>query len=259
MASTDLALGRHRILFIDAYDSFANNIVALLKTKLEEVVEIEVTIIRIDAYIPDFLKFLKGFDAVVAGPGPGDPRDVRDVGWMRQLWSLQGADLLPVLGICLGFQSLVLAFGGMVDQLPDSRHGIETYIDHNNNHIFYGLNEIRAVQYHSFNASLHHVMPQEPVDMFPGYLFKVRYIVQTCCHLRGTQLTTNVQQDMAEIRGSSLWLCHMQTGRSHSAASNFTRSQSVLANKHSELSDIGGLWQSSGSKSAVRIETKLLS
>ncbi|KAA6414468.1 MAG: para-aminobenzoate synthase [Lasallia pustulata] len=69
MASPDLALGRHRILFIDAYDSFANNIFALLKTKLEEVVEIEVTIIRIDAYIPDFLKFLKGFDAVVAGPG----------------------------------------------------------------------------------------------------------------------------------------------------------------------------------------------
>ena len=168
----DLAWGRPRILFIDAYDSFTNNITSLLKTKLEEVAEIELTVIKIDAAIPHLPTFLKGFDAVVAGPGPGDPRDVKDVGLMRQLWSLQGADLLPVLGICLGFQSLVLAFGGMVDLLPDPRHGVETYIHHNNSHIFYGLDGIRAVQYHSFHASLHHVMPQEPVDMFPDSLFQ---------------------------------------------------------------------------------------
>ena len=134
--------------------------------------EIEVTVIQIDADIPDFPKFLKGFDAVVAGPGPGDPRKARDVGLMRKLWSLQDVDLLPVLGICLGFQSLVLAFGGNVEMLRDPRHGIETYIDHNDNHIFYGLGEIKAVQYHSFHASLFHVLPPEPVSVFPEHLFK---------------------------------------------------------------------------------------
>ena len=164
--------GRPRILFVDAYDSFSNNIVALLKTKLEDVVEIEVTVIQINAIIPDFPKFLKGFDAVVAGPGPGNPNKAKDVGLMRQLWSLQDADLLPVLGICLGFQSLVLAFGGVISHLPDPRHGIETYIDHNDEHMFYGLNEIKAVQYHSLHASLGHDLPKEPVSVYPDDLFQ---------------------------------------------------------------------------------------
>lgn len=161
-----------RILFIDAHDSFSNNIVALLKTKLEESVEIEVTVVQIDERIPDFPKFLKAFDAVVAGPGPGDPRRLKDVGLMRELWSLQDADLLPVLGICLGFQSLVLAFGGRIDHLTDPRHGIETYIDHNCNHIFSDLGEIKAVQYHSLHASLGHILPKKPVDVFPEHLFE---------------------------------------------------------------------------------------
>ena len=172
MSSPYAGAARPRILFIDAYDSFSNNIISLLKTELEEIVGIEVTIIQIDSDISDFPKFLKDFDAVVAGPGPGDPNDPKDVGLMRRLWSLQGVDLLPVLGICLGFQSLVLAFGGKVEPLPDPRHGIETYVDHNNDSIFHGLGEIQTVQYHSLHASLGHALPPEPVREYPANLFQ---------------------------------------------------------------------------------------
>ena len=172
MSSPYAGPARPRILFIDAYDSFSNNIVALLKTGLEEIVGIEVTVIQIDSEISDFPKFLKDFDAVVAGPGPGDPNNPQDVGLMRRLWSLQGVDLLPVLGICLGFQSLVLAFGGRVEPLPDPRHGIETYVDHNNDSIFYGLGEIKTVQYHSLHASLGHALPPKPVREYPENLFQ---------------------------------------------------------------------------------------
>lgn len=172
MAAALSESGRPRILFIDAHDSFSNNIVALLMTQLEENMEIEVTIIPMDAHIPDFPKYLKDFDAVVAGPGPGDPRETRDVGLIPQLWSLQDADLLPVFGICLGFQSLVLAFGGHVSILRDPRHGFGTAIQHDGDHIFHGLEDIMAVQYHSFHASIGHVLPKEPVGDFPEDLFR---------------------------------------------------------------------------------------
>ncbi|KAI4134082.1 MAG: hypothetical protein LQ347_001816 [Umbilicaria vellea] len=172
MAAALSESGRPRILFIDAHDSFSNNIIALLMTQLEKNMEIEVTVIPMDAHIPDFPKYLKGFDAVVAGPGPGDPREIRDVGLIPQLWSLQDADLLPVFGICLGFQSLVLAFGGHVDVLRDPRHGLETEIQHDGVHIFHGLGDIKAVQYHSFHAWLGHVLPKEPVEEFPEDLFR---------------------------------------------------------------------------------------
>ena len=141
-----------RILFIDAYDSFTNNIVSLLETRLQ----VEVTIIRIDDPINDFASFIRPFAAIVAGPGPGDPRNPIDVGLFRELWKLDGDDMLPVLGICLGFQSLVHAFGGMIEQLPEPRHGIVRKVRLNNDFDFVGVEEIETVLYHSLHASLTH-------------------------------------------------------------------------------------------------------
>jgi para-aminobenzoate synthetase len=107
-----------RILYIDAYDSFANNIVALLQIS----VHAEVKIIKHDD--PRFIHaspsllwdFLDLFHAVVVGPGPGDPRNDADTGIIPLLWSLPEEHQLPVLGICLGFQSLCRAFGGTVSR-----------------------------------------------------------------------------------------------------------------------------------------------
>ena len=139
-----------RILFIDAYDSFTNNIIALL----EENLRVEVHTIKIDEPISNFAEFLKSFSAVVAGPGPGDPRNPKDVGWFRKLWKLDEQDLLPVLGICLGFQSLVLAFGGTIDRLGEPRHGVVRKVRGNGEGMFKGLTEIATVQYHSLYGSI---------------------------------------------------------------------------------------------------------
>lgn len=141
-----------RILFIDAYDSFTNNIVSLLETRLQ----VEVTIIRIDDPITDFASFIRPFAAIVAGPGPGDPRNPTDVGLFREVWKLDGDDVLPVLGICLGFQSLVHAFGGMIVRLPEPRHGIVRKVRFNNYSDFRGVQEVETVQYHSLHGSLRH-------------------------------------------------------------------------------------------------------
>jgi para-aminobenzoate synthetase len=146
-----------RILYLDAYDSFSNNIVALLKDNLPITVEV----IRIDdlrfVFNDDaFLNFLNKFDAVVAGPGPGHPANAQDVGLIGKLWNLPHDQLLPVLGICLGFQSLALAFGATVDRLREPRHGLVRKVAHCQDHIFAGLGELEATQYHSLHVSLGH-------------------------------------------------------------------------------------------------------
>ncbi|KAL0260385.1 para-aminobenzoate synthase, (PABA) [Diplodia seriata] len=145
-----------RILFVDAYDSFANNIVALLQQSLNA----HVTSIRIDH--PDFThsspahfhRFLDSFDAVVAGPGPGTVANPQDTGLIPSLWTLPDEHVLPVLGICLGFQSLAHAFGATIERLPEPRHGIITRVHHQAHSLFGDLREVYATQYHSLHVNL---------------------------------------------------------------------------------------------------------
>ena len=138
------------ILFVDAYDSFSNNVISLLESELP----VSVTKIRIDEEIHDLSNLLKSFCAVVVGPGPGNPVNSEDVGLISDIWNLEDEDLLPVLGICLGFQSLVYSFGGRIERLPQPRHGIETNILTCGSSIFEGFPEIASVQYHSLHATL---------------------------------------------------------------------------------------------------------
>ena len=145
-----------RILFVDAYDSFTNNIISLLETRLD----VEVTQVKIDKEIDDLGTFLRPFSAVIAGPGPGNPANDADVGLIKDLWRLEAPDLLPILGICLGFQSLVLAFGGTVKPLVQPRHGFETLVRSSDKSIFTGLGDFYPVHYHSLNASLGHLQEQ---------------------------------------------------------------------------------------------------
>lgn len=153
-----------RILFLDAYDSFSNNIIALLRISLSA----EVDVLKIDdprystSDPQSFYTHLTthGYDAIVAGPGPGDPRNPADIGLISALWSLCSDDdpstpRIAVLGICLGFQSLVLAFGGHVSRLSEPRHGFTTPITHSSSSIFTGLEgEVHGTQYHSLHAHL---------------------------------------------------------------------------------------------------------
>ncbi|KAJ4255376.1 hypothetical protein NW762_009371 [Fusarium torreyae] len=149
-----------RILFIDAYDSFTNNIVSLLRTILGA----EIFVIRIDLSVvekvgdddcpsrwseAEFLDNLSQFDAVVCGPGPGSPLNPDDVGAFNLLWNLPEHRQVPVLGICLGFQSLLAAHGGIVRRLKRGLHGMVRDIEHQGEDIFHGVSSFKATLYHS--------------------------------------------------------------------------------------------------------------
>lgn len=142
--------GHPRILFIDAYDSYTYNIVSVVECYLG----VEVTVIKIDDHIGDLASYIKPFSAVIAGPGPGHPNDPKDAGLFRELWGLQTPDIPPVLGICLGFQSLVLAHGGKILQLAEPRHGMLRKIRASGKSIFAGIRGVTAVQYHSLYAQI---------------------------------------------------------------------------------------------------------
>lgn len=144
-----------KILFIDAYDSFSNNIISLLKDKLPVTVEsIHIDEPRFVFNDDAFLDFLQHFDAVVAGPGPGHPANAQDIGLIAKLWTLDNEHQLPVLGICLGFQSLCLAYGATVGRLKQPRHGLVTPITHRGGDVFRNTGDIFATQYHSLHVSL---------------------------------------------------------------------------------------------------------
>ena len=159
---------RPHLLFLDAYDSFSNNIINLLQQDLNATVEVikiddKRFTAREDAY---FHAFLSRFDAVVAGPGPGDPRNPHDLGLIGKLWSLPDESCLPVLGICLGFQSLALAFGGTAGRLHQPRHGLVTEVSHQGQSLFKDIGPLMATQYHSLHARLGHTVDKASAELW---------------------------------------------------------------------------------------------
>jgi para-aminobenzoate synthetase len=162
-----------QILYVDAYDSFSNNIVALLRTSISA----NVHCVKIDDSELFELEneislghYLSRYDAVVVGPGPGNPTLKKDIGWIEQIWKLPDSQMLPVFGICLGFQSLCHAFGGQVRayfmlrslelifvqvlRLKEPRHGLVLQVDHNGRSIFNRLEPFNGTMYHSLHVSL---------------------------------------------------------------------------------------------------------
>ncbi|GAP91717.1 putative aminodeoxychorismate synthase [Rosellinia necatrix] len=166
-------MGRPRILFIDAYDSFSNNIVSLLTTILDADVDVlpidppHLLDLREDAGFADALAAqVRPYDAVVCGPGPGAPDVDGDVGIMKHVWRLRDRDVVPVLGICLGFQSLAVHGGAVVRRLRTGLHGMIREIEHrgatvtaaeegdDDGNIFAGVPAFRATLYHSLHADV---------------------------------------------------------------------------------------------------------
>ncbi|KAJ5254116.1 hypothetical protein N7524_011296 [Penicillium chrysogenum] len=139
------------ILYVDAYDSFSYNVVAML----EETLGVKVTVMTIDSEWPDsnMNEFLQHYEAVVLGPGPGDPNVPTDVGIMRDIWNLHDSELLPVFGICLGFQSLCLHHGIPIERLPYPIHGQIHKISTSAKDIFEHLPEVEVTLYHSLYAN----------------------------------------------------------------------------------------------------------
>jgi anthranilate synthase component 2 len=132
-----------RILMIDNYDSFTYNLVHLFEELGAEVVvrrNDAITAAEAEALAPDRL---------VVSPGPGRPADA---GVSVELIQRLGPTT-PTLGVCLGHQAIVEAFGGEIGQARALLHGKASVVRHDGRGVYAGLpDEIEAGRYHSLAA-----------------------------------------------------------------------------------------------------------
>jgi anthranilate synthase/aminodeoxychorismate synthase-like glutamine amidotransferase len=133
-----------RVLMVDNYDSFTYNLVHLF-----EELGAEVIVRRNDAIDADEAEQLAPTHVVVS-PGPGRPEDAgASVAIVERL-----AAHVPILGVCLGHQAIVEAFGGEVGAAQELVHGKATTIAHDGEGIFDELpQDFLAGRYHSLAAT----------------------------------------------------------------------------------------------------------
>jgi anthranilate synthase/aminodeoxychorismate synthase-like glutamine amidotransferase len=135
-----------RILVIDNYDSFTYNLVQYLGELTTPAHDIEV--VRHDHATVDEL-MTRGYDRVIVSPGPCTPDQA---GISLEAVRRFPAAKVPLLGVCLGHQALVQAWGGRVIQ-HEPVHGKTTTIEHDGRTIFTGLPErLEVGRYHSLVA-----------------------------------------------------------------------------------------------------------
>jgi anthranilate synthase component II len=134
------------LIVIDNYDSFTYNLVQYLgELAAEYPVASEIQVFRNDKISLTEILNLKP-DAVVISPGPGRPEDA---GISLELIA-QFASHLPILGVCLGHQSIGQVFGGRIVSAPELMHGKTSLVSHTGVGVFQGIeNPMTATRYHS--------------------------------------------------------------------------------------------------------------
>jgi anthranilate synthase/aminodeoxychorismate synthase-like glutamine amidotransferase len=128
------------ILVIDNYDSFTYNLVQYLgewDSDIRVFRNDRITLREIAALKPDF---------IVVSPGPCTPKEAGiSVGLISEF-----AGKIPILGVCLGHQSMGAAFGGKIVRAKKLMHGKTSRIYHDGKGLFKGLpNPFDAIRYHS--------------------------------------------------------------------------------------------------------------
>jgi anthranilate synthase component 2 len=132
------------ITLVDNYDSFTYNLVQYLR---ELAGDEDVQVVRNDAATPEEI-LSAGPRALVLSPGPGVPEAA---GVCVEL--VRAAAEVPLLGVCLGHQAMVVAYGGRVVRAPQPRHGKNSEVHHNGLKVFAGLSDpFTATRYHSLVA-----------------------------------------------------------------------------------------------------------
>ena len=129
-----------RVLMIDNYDSFTYNLVQYLGE-----LGADVRVVRNDEMTVDQIVDLKP-EKIVISPGPCTPTEAGvSVDLIRRL-----AGKVPMLGVCLGHQSIGYAFGGEVIHAQRIMHGKTSMVHHTGQGVFAGLsNPFEATRYHS--------------------------------------------------------------------------------------------------------------
>ena len=132
-----------KFLIIDNYDSFVYNIAQYLGE-----LGVDCDVIRNDKITLDQIK-QNNYNAVIISPGPGTPEDKKYFGVCSDVIKDMGPTT-PILGVCLGHQGIINAFGGKVTNAGCVRHGKTSPVRHADAKLFKDVkNPFRATRYHS--------------------------------------------------------------------------------------------------------------
>ena len=192
-----------RVLFVDSYDSYSYNIYQLI---LDVLPDADIIVVRNDQYTADEVDaaFVASFDFIIIGPGPGDPRNPKDTGFLLRLFDFD----TPILGVCLGFQLLCLRFGGEIAHLAVVKHGQISSLQPKAGSLYTDDEPFPVTRYHSIMANvtgasdvleeLAYVEDGEPngrVCMAARHrskpFYAVQYHAESICSARGADLVRN--------------------------------------------------------------------
>ena len=145
-----------KVLVVDNYDSFTYNLVEYVsETRVPDgdggIQPIDVTVLKNDASLEEIRA--ADPDAILISPGPGHPKNARDVGVTMDVLREVSPDI-PTLGVCLGLEAAVYEYGGSVGHAPEPIHGKAYPMDHDEQGVFAGLEQgFQAGRYHSLIAT----------------------------------------------------------------------------------------------------------
>jgi anthranilate synthase component 2 len=145
------------IVLIDNYDSFTYNLVQILSS-----IGADIRVYRNDAVTVDAVEALQP-QAVVISPGPCTPREAGiSVALIQRM-----SGRIPVLGVCLGHQSLGVAFGATVSHARRIMHGKVSLVRHDGQGLYKGMsNPFQAGRYHSLAVLKESLPPELVADAF---------------------------------------------------------------------------------------------
>jgi len=146
-----------KVVVVDNFDSFTYNLVEYVSDQpldgdaSGEPEPIEVEVFKNTASLAEIRD--ADPDAILVSPGPGHPKNERDVGvTMPVLRDLSPE--VPTLGVCLGLEAAVFEYGGTVGHAPEPIHGKAFPVDHDGEGVFAGIDQgFRAGRYHSLAAT----------------------------------------------------------------------------------------------------------
>ncbi len=140
-----------RLLMIDNYDSFTYNLVQYFGEFGAEVVTVRNDAYSVDQCLSGHIPGLndQAPDAIVVSPGPCSPTEAGVSVALIQAVAAMGKPM-PLLGVCLGHQSIGQAFGGQIVRAKTIMHGKTSAVSHTNQSVFKGLpNPYTVIRYHS--------------------------------------------------------------------------------------------------------------
>ena len=188
-----------QVLFVDNFDSFTYNLVEYVSQHADtEVLRNTADLDDVRAADPD---------AIVISPGPGHPKNDRDVGVTRDVLREISPEV-PTLGVCLGLEAAVYEYGGSVGRAPAPIHGKASPVEHDGTGVFEGLDDpFRGGRYHSLIAT-------EVPDCFE---------VTATAEQDGEELVMGVRHEEHPIECVQFHPESVLTGVGHDVIENFLR------------------------------------